>query len=336
MAESKKEESQGIAIKIKGLTKKFGKSIILDDLNLDVYKGEILGVIGASGGGKTTLLKTMVGFILPDAGEVLFLRKNMMQSVHSYVKDARRTIGFAAQEPSFYLELKVMENLEHFGTLFGIKKDERKKNAERLLKAVNLWDVKDSSSVKLSGGMRKRLGLCTATIHDPSVFVLDEPTADLDPFSRKLIMKFIKDSNKEGKTVIIASHLLEDIENLCDRIALIHNKKIIKIGTPDELKGLCGKFKEVVIETRSKNYDKILSRLVDREGNIINKAIEGKKLVIKTKDAEDMLNTILNIIKKEGEELIDINITKPSLNEIFDSLLEIKKDDKKDEKEAKK
>jgi ABC-2 type transport system ATP-binding protein len=310
-----------VIVKIANLSKKVGNRYILKDINLDIKKGESFGIIGVSGSGKTTLMKVLVGFLLPDSGQVLFRTREVLKSVHRYASEAKRAFGFAAQEPSFYLELKVMENLEHFAGLFGVPGIERKQTIEKLLKSVDLWDARDNLTIKLSGGMRKRLGLIAATIHNPPIFVLDEPTADLDPYSRKQVMKFIKDINKQGKTVIIASHHLDDIEEMCDRIAVIHEGKVLMTGTSAELKKNYMKDKNIEIRSASGDYSDIKENIIKQDLNIREVKEEGKKLIVKTEDVVSALTYIINTLKRSKDELLDISIERPTLNEVFEDMM---------------
>lgn len=312
---------EDVVIKVDGLSKKFGKTTILKDINLEVRKGESFGIVGVSGSGKTTLMKVMVGFLIPDGGEVLFKTREVLKSVHKYTEEAKMAFGFAAQEPSFYLELKVGENLDHFGALYGLPREERKQAIDRMLKKVDLIEAKDNVSVKLSGGMRKRLGLVASTIHNPPIFVLDEPTADLDPYSRRQVMDYIKSINKEGRTVIMASHHLDDLEEMCDRIAIVHKGKVLKVGTPDELKDVYLKDKVIEIKTGSQDYGMLKERLISRNFKIEDVKEEGKRLVVKTPDSVTTLAFLLNEIKRSGDELKDINIQRPSLNDVFESMM---------------
>lgn len=320
---------ENTVVKISNLNKKVGKRYILKDINLDIKKGESVGIIGVSGSGKTTLMKVMVGFLLPDGGSVLFKEREILKPVHRYTQDAKKVFGFAAQEPSFYLELKVQENLEHFAGLFGVPGIERKQTIEKLLKKVDLYDAKDNLTQKLSGGMRKRLGLIAATIHNPDIFVLDEPTADLDPYSRRQVMNFVKDVNKEGKTVIIASHHLDDIEEMCDKIAVVHDGKILMTGTSDQLKKDFMKDKKIEVQTTSGDYSKIKENIKALNLNIKEIKEERRRLIVKTEDVVSALVYIMATIKKNKDELLDISIEKPGLNEVFEDMMSRENENKK-------
>jgi len=320
--EKTEKTEDNIILKVDNLGKIFGKTTILKGISFDVKKGESFGIVGVSGSGKTTMMKVLVGFLVPDVGEVLFRNREVLKSVHKYSEEAKMAIGFAPQEPSFYLELTVRENLDHFGALFGIPREERKEAIDKLLKKVDLLEAKENLAMKMSGGMRKRLGLIASTIHNPSIFVLDEPTADLDPYSRKQVMKYIKDVNKEGKTVIIASHHLDDLEEMCDRIAVVHKGKLLRVGTPDELKDLYLKDKVIELRTEKQDYEAIKKALdEDKEAKISEMKEEGRRFFVKTQDAVSALTTIMTVIKKSKDELKDISIQRPSLNDVFESMM---------------
>src|SRR3989344_2540277 len=166
-------------IYLQGVTKKFGKNVVLDNISFNVAKGDIFGLIGTNASGKTTLLKTIVGFLRPTNGH-LYFESELIHNTPKIVKN----FGFAAQESSFYPKLTVEENLEHFGYLYGLNKKQLKENILKILETVNLTNTKNMLAENLSGGMQKRLEIACAIIHNPKVLFLDEPTADLDTFKR--------------------------------------------------------------------------------------------------------------------------------------------------------
>jgi ABC-2 type transport system ATP-binding protein len=250
-------------IKIKNLRKQYGKKIILKNVNLDIKKGEIFGIIGMSGSGKTTFLNNLIGFLEPEEGDVLYKNKNKYLSVFEKGLELRKKFGFATQEPSFYPKLTIEENLEHFGYLYNLKKSTIKKNTTNLLKLIGLEKEKDQLAQELSGGMEKRLGIACALVHDPELLILDEPTANLDPVLRDDTWGMIKNIHKTGTTIIVASHLLEELEPICQRIGILHNCSLREVGTPDQLKGKYSKNEEVMI-VASGQHEKI-ENLMEKE-----------------------------------------------------------------------
>lgn len=324
----------GTLIKIKNLTFKFGKKIILDDINLDIYKGEIFGIVGLSGSGKTTLLNTLIGFLEPVSGEIFYKvteekkKKGEIQKVSELkpilknLNKVRQVYGFAAQVPSFYPQLTVVENLEYFGSMYSLQKEVRNKNIETILEIVGLQNSKKLRSDKLSGGMQKRLDIACSLIHSPETLILDEPTSDLDPILRKQMWDLIKKINKQGTTVVIASHFLRDMSDLCSRIGILHNNKIERVGTPDHIRSLYTKDEEIHLETHPGDYSDIVAKLKKVKGLHISKiSNRGHKLIIYTPDSIKVLHSLLHIIDKKKEHLIDVDVEKPTLREVFESFV---------------
>ena len=315
-------------LQIRGINKKFGKKEVLQNIDLDIKAGEIFGIIGMSGAGKTTLLEILIGFITPDHGTMMFLPKAAnidlpkSPTLISVAKEPyiiKKTFGFATQEPSFYDKLTVEENLKYFASLYGIKQEEIEKKIDSILNFVDLPNEKATLAGELSGGMQKRLDIACSLVNDPKVLILDEPTADLDPISRKHIWDLIKRINKEGSTIIIASHFLEEMDVLCDRIAWLHNKTVIHRGTPDELRKRYTQNKEIHLETESAHYEKLIKHL---KSSSIKKIItKPPKLILFTDDAEKALKKLLQAIDYTKETIVSVNVAKPSLDEVFESIV---------------
>jgi len=225
-------------IQLKDVKKRFGKRIILDGINLEIDEGEIFGIIGMSGSGKSTILNILISYYEPEQGNILFYsyKDKRYKSAITNVMELRKTFGFSAQTPSFYPKLTLEENLLHFGALYKLPKKVRKENTRYLLELTELYEARKQLAQSLSGGMEKRLSIACSLIHSPKVLLLDEPTADLDPIRRKETWKLIKELHKKGTTIIVASHFLEEIEPVCDKIAILHDHKIIAVGTPAQLK----------------------------------------------------------------------------------------------------
>ena len=225
-------------LQLKEVTKEFGKKIILDNVSFSIKEGDVVGIIGQSGSGKTTILNTLIGFYEPDEGEVTYqLDVNKKRKhVHKNQKEVKRKFGFAAQVSSFYPKLTIKENLYHFGKLYGVKTKILKKNIKNLLEFTELIEFENKLSEHLSVGMQKRLDLSCSLIHNPKLLLLDEPTANLDPILQKEILHLIDHANRQGITVVIASHHLHDIEKICNQVILLKKGKIVAQGTVKEVK----------------------------------------------------------------------------------------------------
>jgi len=315
-----------VVIKFNNAQKRFGRKVIFTDVNLEINKGEIYGIIGMSGSGKTTLLNTIIGFYTPDYGDILFysFEDKIYKSVFKNLTEVKKTFGFATQVPSFYPKLTLKENLHYFGRLYHLSTSTIEANAEKLLELTNLHDHKNALAGDLSEGMKKRLDLACSLMHNPHVLLMDEPTADLDPVLRRETWKLINGIHKMGTTVIVASHILSELEASCDRLCMLHDSRIVAVGTPDQLKkSYSHKKEEIHLESIPGNYDKIAAKLSAYKSIGIDKmTVKDGKLVISATDAESALHTLLHIIENSGEKLVSADIKKPSLVEVFEALYE--------------
>jgi len=323
-------------LKIHNVTKRFGKKTILNKVNLDIRSGEIFGIIGLSGSGKTTLLNTVIGFLPPEGGDVLFKLEHLLpyqddtisyRSVYKNENDVKKSFGFAAQTPSFYEKLTSVENLDYFGNLYNLSNDIRKTNTEILLQLMGIYESRNLAAGNLSGGMQKRLDIACALIHDPKVLILDEPTADLDPILRKQMWYLINQINEKGTTILLSSHFLDELELLCDRVGILYDGQIIKAGTPNEIKNYYSKEEEIRLETAPGKYNRIINALKKDTKQLAIKrmAIQDNKLLIYTQQAERSLHQVLHILEDLDELLIDVVVEKPTLQEVLERLIENKK-----------
>ncbi len=310
-----KEHIMEPLISFKKVIKRFKNATVLKDISFDVLEGEIFGLIGASGAGKTTLLRCLIGFYEVSEGNILFKNENITKNL----KEIRRIFGFTTQDNCFYEELTCKENLKYFGKLYRVPNETIKTNTERLLKMVELWDARDQIASNISGGMQRRLDLACSLIHNPQILILDEPTTGLDPMLRKEMWKLIEKINSMGITIIISSHLLEEMEQICTKVAMIKDGKILVKGTPDELKSLYSKNEEIHLETYPGDYKKIVDRAIKIGIPISYVRQEGHKVVLYVSKAERALHEIIHILEDMNESLLDIDVNKPSLNEVFEA-----------------
>lgn len=317
-------------LRIENIGKTYRETPILKNINFQVKPGEIIGIIGSSGSGKTTLLHTIIGFTKPDTGDVKFRQRHLVEGIGDYEDvyrsifkkpdEFKRTYGFAAQVPSFYEKLTVKENLEYFSALYGLGKEATEANITTLLKLLNLENNTEMLGKNLSGGMERRLDIACSLIHNPELLLLDEPTADLDPVLRKNIWDMVKKINNKGKTIILSSHHLNELEALCDRIAIIMDGNIIEFGTPTELKKKFLKAEEILVQSYPGNYEEIKPKInKELKKKITNVSIE-EGLVVRTENPHEVLNNIIKIFEKEKEKILELRLTKPSLDELFISL----------------
>ncbi|MFI8577030.1 ABC transporter ATP-binding protein [Rossellomorea aquimaris] len=220
-------------IQLNGLSKSFGSQEVLKNVSLNIPKGDIYGLLGPSGSGKTTLIKLMIGLETPSTGNVTF-KGNKLKANELYP-----TIGYMAQSDALYDELTAKENLSFMASLYGLKKPKRNEQIEKVMTTVDLLDHLYKPVHQYSGGMKRRLSLAIALLHDPEVLFLDEPTVGIDPVLRKEIWDSFHRLKEEGRTLIITTHVMDEAER-CDRLGLLQHGEIISSDTPDAIKETYG------------------------------------------------------------------------------------------------
>ncbi|MDE6625953.1 MAG: ABC transporter ATP-binding protein [Lachnospiraceae bacterium] len=223
-----------IILKTTDLTKKYQNRAVVDSLNLEIKKGEIFGLLGPNGAGKSTTLNMICSIVRPTTGAIELFGKNPQKQK----KEVLHKLGYIPQELAIHGSLKAWENVELFTSLYGIKGTALKEAVKESLEYVELIEQKQEFAKNFSGGMKRRLNIACAIGHKPDLLIFDEPTVGIDPQSRNFILEKIKESNKNGATVIYTSHYMEEVEAICSRIAIMDNGKIIACGTSDELKRL--------------------------------------------------------------------------------------------------
>ena len=268
-------------LKANQLTKTFGNVKALDHCDLEIRKGEIFGYLGPSGAGKTTTIKLLTGQLHSDAGEVTVLGKN------PFSPEIRQQIGIMSDMSGLYEKMTVYENLDIFADIYGVKN--KKKKIKETLEAVDLYDNRKKKVEKLSRGMKQRLVFARTILHNPRLLFLDEPTTNLDPATADEIRELITKLNRNGTTVFLTTHNMEEADELCHRIALLNKGHIVECGSPEELKLKYSK-KKVLITTG-----------------------KGKKEISLDK------NELIDELKKT-EDLLMIHSEEPSLRDVFLSL----------------
>ncbi len=217
-----------MTISVNQISKSFGKKRVLDQVSLIAEKGEVLGLLGPSGAGKTTLIRLITGAIKPDSGQISF------DEIMVPDKRLLGKMGFMPQSDSLYIDLTGMDNLKFFGRLYGLKERKLKKRCEELLKFIGLYDDRNKLVINYSGGMKKRLSLIIALLHDPDYLILDEPTVGVDPALRRTIWEEFDTLAKQGKTLIITTHVMDEAVK-CTKCALIYQGELIAFDTTEKL-----------------------------------------------------------------------------------------------------
>jgi ABC-2 type transport system ATP-binding protein len=219
-------------IKTLGLTKQFGDFTAVDGIDLSVREGEVLALLGPNGAGKTTTVRMLASILKPTAGWAHIAGFDSVDDART----VRHIVGLLTEFPGLYLRMRGMDYLDFFGQLQGLSRSERAERSEHLLKRFELWDAKDRRTGEYSKGMRQKLALVRAMLHDPQVLFLDEPTSAMDPHSAKLVRDAILELRRDQHTIILCTHNLNEAEMLSDRIAIIRRGRIVALGTATELK----------------------------------------------------------------------------------------------------
>ena len=307
-------------IQLKDVSKIYRNTTVLDGVNLSIEDGDILGVIGQSGSGKTTLLNLITGFVEPSEGQAVYFsvtqeERNLNQNLHRI----KRHIGFTPQHNSFYPKLTVKENLWHFGRLYGLNKDMLAVNIRNLLNFTRLIDHEDKLSEELSGGMQKRLDISCSLVHKPKILVLDEPTADLDPILQKEILHMLQEVNRQGVTIVIASHQLDCIESICNKVVIVNKGRIKLNGLLDDLRRPYVKDHFTIRVQTDTEKEGLIEKIKTLS---IKKIIDkGKTLIVYPKNIEKTTQELLGVIKDYNLALNDMHLKKMSLSELFEKIV---------------
>lgn len=233
-------------LEIRELTKKFGEFIAVDNISLAVQEGEIFGFLGANGAGKSTTINLVASLLRPSSGEIRILDRDLMK--HS--RYTKMNLGIVPQDLAIYKEMTAYENVSFFAGLYGLRGAELKERTIEALKFVGLEDKMKSYPKNFSGGMKRRLNIACAIAHRPKLIIMDEPTVGIDPHSRNYILNSVRKLNEMGCTIIYTSHYMEEVEEICTRVAIIDHGKVIAEGTKEQLVATITDVKEIRIELK--------------------------------------------------------------------------------------
>jgi ABC-2 type transport system ATP-binding protein len=222
----------GKGIETRGLTKRFGNFTAVDSIDLNVRKGEIYGFLGPNGAGKSTTIRMLCTLLTPTSGTA---KVDGYDVVHQ-ANEVRKRIGLVSEKMIMYPRLTALENMTFFGSLYGLDRDKLRKRAEELLDMVKLTPFKDKLVGGFSSGMRQRVNVIRAVLHDPDILFLDEPTTGLDPQSTRFVRDLVKELKQRGHTIVLTTHIMEEADELSDRVCIIDHGKIMAVDTPQQFK----------------------------------------------------------------------------------------------------
>ena len=292
------------AVYINALIKKYGTTLALDGLNLEIPKGSFFGLLGPNGAGKTTTINILTGLVKKNTG----ITEVFGHDTISDYRKSRQLIGLAPQELNFDFFFNIRDMLALQGGYYGMSFKEGIKRADILLEQFGLVEKVNDNARKLSGGMKRRLQIAKALMHDPPLLILDEPTAGVDIELRHMLWDYLKEQNNKGKTILLTTHYIEEAENLCDTVAIIDRGKIIEQGSPKDLIQSMGSSK---LEIKVQNW----------KNNILNEkkdfSFNNNVLHIPTKHPEKEMIWWIEKLKNNNVSIEDIQISKSNLENVF-------------------
>jgi ABC-2 type transport system ATP-binding protein len=301
-------------IRTEGLTKQFGDFVAVDRVTLTIPEGEVLALLGPNGAGKTTTVRMLASILKPTSGWATIAGNDVVRDART----VRRTVGLLTEFPGLYLRMRVLEYLDFFGQLQGLSSRQIQRRSEELLVRFKMWEARNLRLGEYSKGMRQKLALIRAMLHEPQVLFLDEPTSAMDPHSAKLVRDCILDLCREQRTIIICTHNLAEAELLADRVAIIRRGQIVALGTLAELRArLLG---DPVLELRlAQSLDGLLPLITD----LIDVEEQGENWLRYRTARPQVINPLLiQRLAQEGTEVITLSEVPRSLEDVYLKIVE--------------
>lgn len=298
-------------VTITNLVKRYGDLVALDHLNLEIEEGEIYGLLGPNGSGKTTAINCMLALLKYDKGSIKIMGEEMKPD--SY--EIKRNIGVVMQNVAVFEQMSVLENVDYFCGLYIKDKQRRKELVEEAIHFVGLEDYKKMRPGKLSGGLLRRLNIACGIVHKPKLIIMDEPTVAVDPQSRNKILEGILELNRQGSTIIYTSHYMEEVEQICSRIAIMDKGRILATGTKEELKSMIKTGETVTIEAIALD-EKDIQGLKELP-HVFDISYEEQILKIRLSGAKHNLVRILHYLEKRDITFGRVYSELPTLNDVF-------------------
>jgi len=298
-------------IEIKNLVKRYDKHLAVDNLDLTIPSGCIFGLLGPNGAGKTTTIKSILGLLNIDSGDIKVFDKSLKHDGQTI----KRNLGIVPQEIAVFGELNCKENVDFFGRLYGLKGTELKDAVNKALAFVGLSDHKKTLAAKMSGGMQRRLNIACAIVHQPKLVIMDEPTVGIDPQSRNHILESVKKLNENGSTIVYTSHYMEEVEAICSEIAIIDNGRVIAQGTKTSLKDMISDEQKQLIQLDQGSFS--LLEDIKKVHGVTDGYLKDDLLTIMSHRDSDNMNEIIKCIIQRGGVIKNLSVEQPSLEDVF-------------------
>jgi ABC-2 type transport system ATP-binding protein len=304
------------AINAEGLGRKFGEQWAIRDLDLQIMPGEVFGLLGPNGAGKTTTMRLLTALIAPSAGRASVCGYDVVREPN----EVRARIGILTEAPGLYGNRSAQQNLELYARLYGLKRPHSDQQIERYLKFLGLWAQRHEPAGILSKGMKQKLSLVRALLHEPPVVVLDEPTSALDAEGAKLVRDFIASLKGEGRTILLCTHNLYEAEQLCDRVAIISGA-LLRVGTPRDLQlSLYSRQVEVVVASTSQAMSELARRISNMPG-VGDVEVEGNRFLISMVDPDEGTPHLVDTLVASGAKILRVAEIEHSLEKAYLDLL---------------
>jgi ABC-2 type transport system ATP-binding protein len=306
------------AVRADKLTKWFGQRVAVNDLTLAVTEGEIFGLVGPDGAGKTTTMRLLTSIMNPTSGEAWVAGHHVVREAEAVKED----IGYMSQRFGLYPDLSVMENIDFYADIYGVPRKGRNEKIDRLLAFSNLTPFRKRLAGNLSGGMKQKLGLACALIHTPKVLFLDEPTNGVDPVSRRDFWRILYQLLREKVTIFVSTAYLDEAER-CNRLALIHGGRLLAVGTPDEVKRL---MRGTILEVRSAQARQVTALLRERlcgtgVSPVESVGLFGDRVHVVTQAPQETTAQVEHLLADAKLERAGITSVEPTLEDVFISVL---------------
>lgn len=298
-------------IQIENLVKRYQNLVALDHLNLTIHEGEIFGLLGPNGSGKTTAINCLLALLKYDKGTITIFGKNM----HPNSYDIKKQIGVVMQNVAVFEQMSVWENIDYFCGLYVKDKTRRKQLVEEAVRFTGLEDFTKMRPKKLSGGLLRRLNIACGIVHKPRLIIMDEPTVAVDPQSRNKILEGIVELNRQGSTIIYTSHYMEEVEQICSRIAIIDHGRVLATGTTEELKQMIKTGETITIEALALEETALAE--IRELPHVFDVSYEDQILKVKLGTARHNLVRILNYLQEKDISFGRVFSELPTLNDVF-------------------
>lgn len=298
-------------ITIQNLVKRYGSLLALDHLNLEIHEGEIFGLLGPNGSGKTTAINCLLALLKYDKGTITVMGKEMRPDSYSVKKE----IGVVMQNVAVFEQMSVRENIDYFCGLYVRDKEKRRELVDEAIRFVGLEDYTKMRPKKLSGGLLRRLNIACGIVHKPKLIIMDEPTVAVDPQSRNKILEGIMELNRQGSTIIYTSHYMEEVEQICSRIAIIDHGRVLATGTKEELKSMIKTGETITIQAAALE-EKHLAQIKELP-HVFDVSYDEQTLKIRLSGAKHNLVRVLHYMEEQDISFGRVFSELPTLNDVF-------------------